>query len=92
MTLRRTNNGLMHVLDAVMVPLEQMNATASRTPTGTPSATASPTSESANPASSTGVASTIAIGKDGWNWTLVVMFGVAVIFAEGLGGRYLLIR
>jgi hypothetical protein len=78
----------MHVLDAVMIPLEQMNATTSGTPTGAPS----PTSSSDGPASSTGAAATFAIGSGGWNWTLWALLGTAIMFAEGLGGRWLLVR
>lgn len=52
----RTHNGLMHVLDAVMVPLEQLNTTASGTPSSNPSSTvtntAIPTTVSSNAAAS----------------------------------------
>ncbi|KAJ4362265.1 hypothetical protein N0V83_010358 [Neocucurbitaria cava] len=51
-----THNGLLHVLDAVMVPLDQMNSTNS-TATGTPSTTASATETKVN-IPSTGTAST----------------------------------
>ncbi|KZM24782.1 uncharacterized protein EKO05_0003471 [Ascochyta rabiei] len=52
-----THNGLAHVLDAVMVPLEQMNTT-NTTASGTPSAT--PSSTATNTASSTAATSSAA--------------------------------
>ncbi|KAF2676437.1 FAS1 domain-containing protein [Lentithecium fluviatile CBS 122367] len=61
-----THNGLMHVLDAVMVPLEQMNATTSATPSGTSSATASPTSStSPSPAATCEFRDGVEKGKGG---------------------------
>lgn len=52
----RTHNGLVHVLDAVMMPLEQLNAT--NAASGTPSVQPSPTAT--NTASSTAATSTAA--------------------------------
>ncbi|KAH7371292.1 FAS1 domain-containing protein [Pyrenochaeta sp. MPI-SDFR-AT-0127] len=70
-----THNGLVHVLDAVMLPLEQLNstnATSSAKPSSTPSATGSGsgTSASGTPPASTGAAATVAAGLGEWNWTL----------------------
>ncbi|KAJ4361676.1 hypothetical protein N0V95_001660 [Ascochyta clinopodiicola] len=65
-----THNGLAHVLDAVMVPLEQMNstnATASRTPSATPSSTATSTGGSTAATSS---AAAVLAGSVGAEWAL----------------------
>lgn len=70
----------MHVLDAVMTPLEDSNnnTNPSSTPTPTPSSTASSTAA----ASSTGAASMVEMN---WtNWTLLVVLGLITVM-EGLG-------
>ncbi|KAF2180608.1 FAS1 domain-containing protein [Zopfia rhizophila CBS 207.26] len=58
-----THNGLMHVLDSVMTPLNESDVTASGTPR--PSATASSTS-TPSAAASSGAASVNGMGNQGW--------------------------
>jgi hypothetical protein len=70
----------MHVLDAVMKPLDELNATSSATPSTTP--TASSTASSTQPAQSTGAAGILEM--DWTNWTLLVVLGLIVVM-EGLG-------
>lgn len=63
-----THNGLMHVLDAVMLPLGQINST---TPSGrpTPTATGTGSSSSASVPASTGAATSLTMTSEG-KWTL----------------------
>lgn len=95
LTLRyRTHNGLMHVLDAVMVPLEEMNATAtpsaSSTPTATGTETGTGTGSATSAASSTGAAVATTLGSGSWSWTLWAILGTLVVMLEGAGGGWLL--
>ncbi|KAF2002312.1 FAS1 domain-containing protein [Amniculicola lignicola CBS 123094] len=66
------HNGLVHVLDAVMLPLDQLNSTTSATPSATPSATSSSatsatTTGSGTPAaSSSGAAVANIVHRKGW--------------------------
>ncbi|KAF2475794.1 FAS1 domain-containing protein [Lindgomyces ingoldianus] len=73
-----THNGLMHVLDSVMKPLEELNATASASPSSTqkPTATASNTASAA--ASSTGAAVANVMSRSVWG--LGLLGAVMVMF------------
>ncbi|CAO2655119.1 Nn.00g101830.m01.CDS01 [Neocucurbitaria sp. VM-36] len=75
-----THNGLMHVLDAVMVPLEQMNTTnttAFGKPSATVSVTGTSTTSSSTSVASTGVASDMKVGE--WNWNWWTLLGTALL-------------
>ncbi|ORY11316.1 FAS1 domain-containing protein [Clohesyomyces aquaticus] len=60
-----THNGLMHVLDSVMKPLEELNATASASPSSTSKPTATVSSSASGAAKSTGAA-VRGVTYDGW--------------------------
>ena len=83
----RAHNGLVHVLDAVLQPLNSTNA-----PTASGSATASSTA-SKTAAASSGAASPVDMGS--MSWTLMGLLG-SVAIMEGLGigtlGVRLLVR
>ncbi|KAF2733285.1 FAS1 domain-containing protein [Polyplosphaeria fusca] len=67
-----TNNGLMHVLDDVLKPVDQVNATSSTSVTA--SATASATSSGAAAASSSGGA--VVMGAGAKSWSLLSALGM----------------
>lgn len=80
----------MHVLDAVMIPLEQMNATSSATPSSTPSATATGTGSASSSAAAKGAAVSIHTGS--WSLSLWALAGATVVVLEMLGAGWLVIR
>jgi len=92
-----THNGLVHVLDAVMKPLEQINSTSSGTPGPTSAPTSAPTSThtsapttttTTGPATSTGAA--VAIGMDTSRWGLFGFSGFLGVAGLALFGGLLL--
>ena len=70
----------MHVLDKVMVPLEQMNTTAAVTPTSTPTATATDASRS--------TAAATKLEFEPWNWTFGALILTTIFTMGGFAGRF----
>ncbi|PVI03004.1 FAS1 domain-containing protein [Periconia macrospinosa] len=79
-----THNGLVHVLDAVMVPLEDMNSRASATPSSTPSATETRTGTGTSAATSSAAGKSViaSVGTRAWTWIMYMLVGALVGIIE----------